>query len=101
MRITLVAEDERGVIAFAEMEDNGHLDMFYVHWEAVRRGVGTALYEALEREARGMKLGLVFTEASIKARPFFEARGFRTLKEQEVILEGISLANFAMEKRLV
>lgn len=99
-RRTLVAEGGGEVVGFAELEEDGHLDMFYVRKDAVGRGVGSVLYRAVEREARERGIGLIFTEASITARPFFERRGFRVVREQTVARRGVELKNFAMEKPL-
>ncbi|MBT7088103.1 GNAT family N-acetyltransferase, partial [bacterium] len=40
----------------------------------------------------------VYTEASITAKPFFEKRGFKVIKEQQVEKRGVKLTNFQMEK---
>ena len=70
-RRTLVAEEGGEVVGFAELETDGHLvDMLYVRGDAVGHGFGRRLYEAAEREARGLGLGRIFTEASITARLF-------------------------------
>ncbi|MDQ4126616.1 MAG: GNAT family N-acetyltransferase [Actinomycetota bacterium] len=98
-RLTLVAEEEGEVVGFAELE-GGHLDMLYARKDAVGRGVGALLYEAVEREASGRGLARITTEASITARPFFERRGFRVVREQTVRRHGVRMTNFAMEKRL-
>jgi putative acetyltransferase len=66
-RRTLVAEEGGEVVGFAELEYDGRLDMLYVRKDAVGRGVGRRLYEAVERETRGQGLGWIFTEASITA----------------------------------
>ena len=50
-RRTLVAEEGGEVVGFAELEDDGHLDMLYLRKDAVRRGVGRRLYRGVEREA--------------------------------------------------
>ena len=100
VRQTLVAEEGDEVAGFAELEDDGHLDMLYVRGDAVGRGVGQRLYEAVEREARCQGLGRIFAEASITARPFFERRGFRVVREQRVSRRGVSMTNFVMEKDL-
>ncbi|MBS7337450.1 MAG: GNAT family N-acetyltransferase, partial [Thermoguttaceae bacterium] len=42
----------------------------------------------------------ITTCASITAKPFFEGRGFRVVKRQEVERQGIRLVNFVMVKRL-
>ena len=99
-RLALVAEGEDGVIGFAELEGDGHLDMLYVRKDVVGSGIGARLYEAVEREALDRGLGRITTEASITARPFFERRGFRLVREQTVRRRGVALTNFAMEKHL-
>ena len=99
-RRTLVAEEGGEVVGFAELEEDGHLDMLYVRGDAVGRGVGQRLYQAVEREGRRRRLGQIFTEASITARPFFERQGFRVVREQTVSRRGVSMTNFAMEKPL-
>lgn len=99
-RHTLVAEENGGVAGFAELEGNGHLDMLYVGKDAVGRGVGTRLYDATEERARGLGLGKIFTEASITARPFFEGRGFRVLRRNDLVVRGVGMTNFSMEKSL-
>ncbi len=99
-RRTLVAEEGGEVVGFAELEYDGRLDMLYVRKDAVGRGVGRRLYEAVEREARGQGLGWIFTEASITARPFFEQQGFRVVREQMVSRRGVSMTNFVIGKEL-
>ena len=99
-RKTLVAEHEGEIVGFVEMEEDGHLDMLYVRGDAVGRGVGQGLYQAVEQEARSRNLRRILTEASITARPFFEQQGFRTVREQTVWRRGVGLTNFVMEKSI-
>ena len=75
-RFAPVAETDGRLIGFAELEADGHIDRFYVSADHQRQGVGRAMFEALLVEARRLRLGRLFTEASITARPFFESRGF-------------------------
>ena len=100
-RRTLVAEEGGEVVGFAELEEDGHLDTLYLRKDAVGRGVGRRLHEAIEREARALGLGKIFTEASITARPFFERRGFRVVRERTVTVRGVPMTNFAMKKDLL
>ena len=99
-RRKLVAEEDGEVVGFAELEGDGHLDMLYLRGDAVGRGAGRRLYSEVEREARGLGLGRIFTEASITARPFFERQGFRVVREQAVSRRGVAMTRFAMEKLL-
>ena len=100
-RRTLVAEEGGEVIGFAELEEDGYLDTLYLRKDAVGRGVGRRLYEAVEQEARSQGLRRVFTEASITARPFFEKRGFRVVRERTLTVRGVPMTNFEMEKDLL
>ena len=38
------------------------------------------------------------THASITAKPFFEKRGYKVVKEQKIERQGIFLTNFLMKK---
>lgn len=84
-----------GVIAgFGDVDRTGYLDRLYVHKDYQGRGVATALCGALEQVAAGD----VVTHASITARPFFEKRGYRVLRKQQVIRQDVSLTNYVMKK---
>lgn len=84
------------VVGFADMDDTGYLDRLYVHPDHQGQGVATALCDALE----GMPGVSTFqTHASITARPFFEKRGYRVVREQQVERRGVLLTNYVMEKR--
>jgi putative acetyltransferase len=99
-RHTLVADEGGEVVGFAELEEDGHLDMLYCRPDAVGRGVGSLLYAAVEERARGLGLDRISTEASITARPFFERHGFAVLRRNTVLRQGTGLTNFFMDKAL-
>lgn len=99
-RYVLVAEQPGRVVGFAELEPNGHIDRVYVSADHQRSGIGQQLLAALVAEARRAGLARLFTEASITARPFFEAQGFVTLAPQVVRCRGAEFVNYRMERRL-
>ena len=99
-RYTLVAEENGNIIAFAELERDGHLDMFYCRKDVIRRGVGRALYQAVELKAIGLGLERIFADVSITAHPFFKHCSFTVCQQQRVTRGGVELSNFRMEKRL-
>ena len=92
---TLVAVEDGRIIGFADMDSTGYLDRLYVHKDFQGKGVASALCDRLEQNNTGT--GFV-THASITARPFFEKRGYKTVKEQQVERQGILLTNYVMEK---
>ncbi|MDP9089763.1 MAG: GNAT family N-acetyltransferase [Pseudomonadota bacterium] len=97
---TWVAEAEGYIAGFSDIEPDGHVDMLYVHPNIQRRGVARALLTHIENLARTRGIYRLYTEASITARPLFEATGFHVIEPQEVTLRGESMTNYRMEKRL-
>ncbi len=95
----LVAVAEGAPVGFVELEDSGHIDCFYCHHEWQGKGVGSALMNAVVREAKVKGIERLFAEVSITARPFFAAKGFELVKEQTVKPRGIEMTNFVMERR--
>lgn len=99
-KFTYVAAENSRVIGFGELEVDGHIDCFYVHYQYQRQGVGSKIYQAIEIKARELNLIRLFTDASITAKPFFIHQGFNLVKRQQVLCRGQTLINFLMEKRL-
>ncbi len=91
---TLVAVDDEVIIGFGDIDKTGYLDRLYVHSDYQGKRVATAICEQLEQAVQGS----IVTHASITARPFFENRGYKVVKEQQVERQGIFLTNFVMEK---
>jgi putative acetyltransferase len=100
-RLVLVAEDETGhVVAFIDLEPDGHVDRLFCAPEAAGRGVASRLYEAIEIAARARGIDRLFTEASELARRFFERKGFKVLERQDKVLRGVPIHNYRMAKAL-
>ena len=86
------------IIGFTEFEFNGHIDCFYVHHEHQDKGVGSVLMAEVEVNAKQHKILRIYAEVSITAKPFFEKKSFKVVKEQSVNIRGCQLTNFVMEK---
>ncbi len=91
---SIVALDDNTIIGFGDMDQTGYLDRLYVHADYQGRRIATALCDQLEQTVPGK----IVTHASITAKPFFEKRGYRVIKEQQVERQGVFLTNFVMEK---
>lgn len=99
-RPTWLAMIDGQAAGFTDLEPDGHLDMMYVHPAFQRRGVARALLRAVEGAARAQNLDRLYSEVSLTARPFFEAHGFRILKEERVLHRGETFRRYRMEKPL-
>lgn len=93
----VVAVENNVIVGFGDIDESGYLDRLYVHKDCQRRGIATAICDDLERAVEADK---IITHASITAKPFFERRGFRTVKEQRIVRNGIALTNYVMEKQV-
>lgn len=96
-RTTLVAEEDGVLLGFGNIGSDGYLDLLYVHKDHQGRGVAAVLCNFLETLYPVEK---VTVHASETARPFFEKRGYRVLRPQQVERRGQVLTNYVMEKEL-
>lgn len=99
-RLVWIAQIDARIAGFADLEPNGHLDRFFVSADHQRQGIGSALLVALLDTARQRGMARIHVDASITARPFFEAHGFVVTAPQRVTLRGVEFLNFRMERSL-
>jgi putative acetyltransferase len=92
---TFVAVKNDAIIGFGDIDDSGYMDRLYVHHDYLRQGVATLICDKLESMIDSDRT--IVTHASITARPFFEKRGYKVVKEQLVERKGVFLKNYIME----
>ena len=91
---TIVAVENDVLVGFGDIDSTGYLDRLFVHADHLRKGIAAAICDRLEQAVPGT----ITTHASITAKPFFEKRGYKVVKEQQVERQGIALTNFVIEK---
>lgn len=89
---SIVAVENEMLVGFGDIDKSGYLDHLFVHADYQGKGIGTMICNRLEQAVSGN----IITHASITARPFFEKRGYRVVKEQQVERQGVFLTNFEM-----
>ena len=100
-RLTLVAVDAGDqVLAYGDLEADGHVDHLYARPDAAGTGVAGALLDRLIAAAREMGAGRLYVEASELARPLFERKGFAVVRRRDFEVRGVPIHNYAMEMRL-
>lgn len=92
--VCVVAAEDGSLVGFGDIDQTGCLDRLFVHADYQGQGVASAICDRLEQ---AVDMDIV-THASITARPFFEKRGYRVVKEQQVARQGVLLTNFVMKK---
>lgn len=91
---SIVAVENDIIVGFGDIDKTGYLDRLYVHKNYQGKGIATAICDQLESKVKEN----IITHASITAKPFFEKRGYKVVKEQQVERNGIFLKNYIMEK---
>ena len=79
---SIVAIDNKIIVGFGDIDKDGYLDRLFVHCNQLEQAVD----------------GKITTYASITAKPFFEKRGYKVVKERQVERQGIFLTNYVMIK---
>lgn len=91
---SIVAIENEVIVGFGDIDKTGYLDRLFVHADYQGKDIATAICNQLEQAVQGG----IHTHASITAKPFFEKRGYKVIKEQKVEKQGVFLTNFVMVK---
>ena len=96
--LTLVATIDGFPAGYAMLKGKDEIDLLYVAPGLVRRGVASALIEALEKLAAARGATQLSAKASDVARPFFSARGYEPQSHNTVPLGDEWLGHTVMMK---
>ena len=88
------------LIGFGSLDNDGDIDMLFVHKDRQRQGIATAILKELERLATKRGKRTVSAFSSITARPFFEQECYTAVRENTAIRGGVSLVNYLMSRQL-
>ena len=89
---------EGAPVGFASLKGKDHVDLVYVHPDAVGQGVAAMLCDALEKLAAARGAESLTVDASDNAAEFFAKRGYEAKQRNTVSLNGEWLANTTMQK---
>lgn len=98
---TVVAEEGQKIAGFTNLETDGCIDMFYVAAELQSQGVGSRLFDVIEKEARRRGLKKIQSDVSLTARSFFRSKGFFIEKEYSKGVGSVTFPSVIMAKILV
>lgn len=95
-----VADHDGQVVAFVDLESDGHIDFLFADPSVAGQGVAARLLDELEAAARQAGLTRLYVEASEAARRFFLRRGYAVQARRDFEIGGVAIHNYAMERRL-
>lgn len=92
-----IAKMNGEIAGYADIQENGYIDHFFVGSKFQSKGVGALLMATVLRAVASDVTP--FAHVSITAKPFFEKNGFVVVKEHAAKICGIELKNYIMEYR--
>ncbi len=85
---------------FAIRYPANRLSMLYCRGRSSRQGHGTALVQAIERDAQQMGIQRLQTEASLLSWPMLEQSGWTVIAPEPFMIAGVPFVQLKMEKTL-
>lgn len=95
-----VAEIDDNPVGYADVQENGYIDHFFVSGNHPRQGVGKALMEIIHSEAKRLNITELTSNVSQTAQPFFDRFGFVIIERKTVVIRDVELRNALMRKGL-
>jgi putative acetyltransferase len=94
----LVAERRKKILGFGEINDDGYIDYFYVHYKNIRKGIGEKIFVELEKIAIGKGAKSLSANVSTTAYRFFRKMGFKTVKINNFMVCDSPAKQYKMQK---
>jgi putative acetyltransferase len=88
------------VVAWGDLEMDGHIDHLFCRPEVAGAGVAPHLLDQLVAHATSAGISTLYTEASELARGLFERKGFGLVRRRDFELRGVAIHNYAMVRSL-
>ena len=95
-----VAEIEGKLVGYADVQENGYIDHFFVSGQHPRQGIGRSLMGVLESEAKRLGVTELTSDVSRTAQPFFERFGFQIVEQRIPVIRGVEVPNALMRKSI-
>jgi putative acetyltransferase len=95
-----VAEIDGEPVGYADVQQNGYIDHFFVSGNHPRKGVGKALMKVIHSEAKLLPIKELTSNVSRTAQPFFERFGFVVVEQRKPVIRGVEVPNALMSKGL-
>lgn len=92
-----IAVLDNTIIGFAELEEEGHINCFFVHHDYQGLGAGAALLNACVQEATKLGYTEIFTEVSITSRDYFAGKGFKVIEPMLCDISGLKMKFYNMK----
>jgi len=98
---TVIIEAAGEITGFGVVTKQGYFDSLFVHKDWQRQGIGTTIANNIETYTKSNNVNIMTVRSSKTALPFFENRGYKILKQENITIKNQTLASYDMQKNLV
>jgi putative acetyltransferase len=96
-----VAEESGQLIAYADLQDSGYIDHFYVAGSHARRGIGSKLIQHILAMARRRAISELTSDVSLCAESLFARHGFTVVERRTVVVRSVEIPNVRMQRKAI
>jgi putative acetyltransferase len=98
---TFIATDETGILGFASIIEDGHVNATYVRSDRIHQGIGSTLMQQVLQYAQNTKIQRLYAEASEFSLGLFKKFGFHIYDTEIVDRQGVQFRRYLVELNLV
>jgi putative acetyltransferase len=95
-----VVELDGRIVAYADLQQNGYIDHFFVSGAHPGRQIGSILMTHILNEAKRLGLTELTSDVSRTAQGFYERFGFQVVEQREPVRRGVVIPNVLMRLQL-
>ncbi|MGD1822982.1 MAG: GNAT family N-acetyltransferase [Pleomorphochaeta sp.] len=88
--------DSNLIVGYADLQDSGYIDHFFIRGGFSNKGFGSILMEYILKKAKAKNIPYLEANVSLAAQSFFKKFGFMIIKKKKVIIREIELENALM-----
>ena len=88
------------IVGYANLQDSGYIDHFFVSGHHPRSGIGSMLMDRIHEVAKARGLTQLTSDVSRTAEPLFRRYGFVVVERKEPVVRGVVVPNALMRKDL-
>lgn len=89
------------IVGISSLENHSYIDLMYIHMNHQHQGIASSMLERIIQIARANNSSKLESDVSITAKPLFLNKGFKEVKMNRKVLEGVELINYRMVKHLL
>ncbi len=90
----ILAKIEHKLVGMASIDEDGYLDVIYLHPQHQGMGIAKSLLNQMIDKAKSLGHNQITSDVSITAKPFFIYKGFEIIKPQLILCRGVVLRNY-------